>query len=201
MQDAPATSVGPRRGQFLDFQFIAQAIPAVILITHEEFRDHRGFLAETFREANFLRAGVPRFVQDNYCASSRGVLRGLHYQINPAAIGKLVRCLNGAIWDVAVDIRKGSPSYGKYLALELSDSSCSMVYVPPGFAHGFVTLSERADVYYKMTDYYSAAHDRAVRWSDPALGIDWPIKEPILSAKDANAPLLADADNNFVAPC
>jgi dTDP-4-dehydrorhamnose 3,5-epimerase len=197
--DAPNTSaVAVERQKLMEFQFVPQVIPAVVLVKHEEFRDDRGLFTETFREANFLRAGLPRFVQDSQSVSKRGVLRGLHYQTNPAAVGKLVRCLKGTIWDVAVDIRKGSPTYAEYVAVELSDSSRSMLYVPPGFAHGFVALSDGAEVFYKMTEYYSPPHDRAMRWNDPAIAIDWPTKEPILSQKDINAPLLAEADNNFI---
>lgn len=181
----------------MQFQFLPQSIPSVILVVHEVFRDQRGFFAEVFREEEFLKGGLPRFVQDNHSRSSPGVLRGLHYQINPAPVGKLVRCLKGAIWDVAVDIRKGSPTYGKHVAVELSEGNLKMLYVPPGFAHGFVAASDDAEVFYKMTGYHSAAHDRTVRWNDPALDIPWPVLGPTLSEKDARAPLLADADNNF----
>jgi dTDP-4-dehydrorhamnose 3,5-epimerase len=181
----------------LKFEIKANTIPEVLSIVHEEFEDKRGVFAELYRECRFADLGLPHFVQDNYSSSFRDVLRGLHYQLKPAAVGKLVYCIKGAIWDVAVDIRKGSPTYGKYVAIELAEKNRTMLYVPTGFAHGFVTLSEIAIVLYKMTNYYSPLHDRCIRWSDPAIGIDWPIKMPIVSVKDADAPSLADAENDF----
>jgi dTDP-4-dehydrorhamnose 3,5-epimerase len=181
----------------MKFTFEALVIPEVVLITHEIFRDARGFFAESFREEPFLEAGIPRFVQDNHSRSPENVLRGLHYQIQPAGVGKLVRCLRGRIYDVAVDIRKGSPTYGKWLGVELTDANCQMMYVPEGFAHGFCSLSSECEVFYKMTNYYSPEYDRVIRWNDPQIGIKWPVVEPMLSDKDRRAPLLADADNNF----
>lgn len=181
----------------MEFNFTLLELPEVILVTHEIFRDERGFFLESFREVAFLRAGIPRFVQDNHSCSPKNVVRGLHYQKKPAGVGKLVRCLRGTMYDVAVDIRKGSPTYGKWVGIELSERDCQMVYVPEGFAHGFCALSADCEVFYKMTGYYSPSHDRAIRWDDPQIGIRWPIREPILSPKDREAPRLAEADNNF----
>jgi dTDP-4-dehydrorhamnose 3,5-epimerase len=182
----------------MDFKFTRLEIPDLILIEHERFKDARGFFIESFRERNFLDFGIPRFVQDNHSSSPKGILRGLHYQVEPAGVGKLIRCLKGKIFDVGVDIRKGSPTYGKWVGIELNDENNLMLYVPPGFAHGFCVLSDQADVFYKMTGYYSPEHDRAIVWNDPDIGIQWPIEEPQLSEKDARAPRLKDADNNFV---
>jgi dTDP-4-dehydrorhamnose 3,5-epimerase len=180
------------------FSFTPQRIPDVLLVTQAVFGDDRGFFTEVWREADFLAAGLPRFVQENHSRSVKGVVRGMHYQDEPKALGKLVRCLHGHIFDVAVDIRRGSPTYGKWVGVELSDAGATMLYVPPGFAHGFCALSDTADVAYKQNDYYSPAHDRGFRWNDPAVAIDWPVREALLSPKDAAAPLLADAENHFV---
>jgi dTDP-4-dehydrorhamnose 3,5-epimerase len=154
---------------------------------------------ETYKESDFSANGIPdNFVQDNHSQSLvQGTLRGLHYQLIPAAQGKLVRCVVGAIYDVAVDIRKASPTYGNWVAAELSAENRRMVWIPPGFAHGFCTLTDTAEVVYKATARYSAAHDRIIRWNDPALTIDWPVAEPTMSPKDRDAPTLAKADNNF----
>jgi len=175
-----------------------QRLPEVLLLTHDLYGDERGFFAEVFRESLFAENGLPRFVQENHSRSRRGVLRGLHYQKEPEAIGKLVRCARGRIFDVAVDIRKGSPTFARWVAAELSAEAGTMLYVPPGFAHGFCTLSDEADVIYKVTGYYAPDCDRGIRWDDPAIGIAWPVRAPELSGKDAAAPLLAEADNNFV---
>ena len=149
---------------------------------------------ETYRADAFREAGIAHeFVQDNHSRSARGVLRGLHYQ-EPNAQGKLVRCTGGAIFDVAVDIRRGSPSFSRWFGVELSDANKLMLWVPPGFAHGFCALEDGSDLVYKCTALYDASADRAVLWNDPEIGIDWPIKEPVLSAKDAAAPRLADAE-------
>jgi dTDP-4-dehydrorhamnose 3,5-epimerase len=174
-------------------------LPDVILIEPKAFGDDRGWFMETFKQSDFEAAGIRGpFRQDNHSRSNaKGVLRGLHYQTNPMAQGKLVRCPVGAIFDVAVDIRRGSPTYGKWVTAELSAENRRMLWVPPGFLHGFCTLTEISEVAYKTTAEYSAAHDRAVRWNDPALGISWPTTTPVLSPKDAQAPLLAQADNNF----
>lgn len=181
----------------MNFRFESLAIPDVILVSHDIFRDQRGFFLESFREEPFLKQGMPRFVQDNHARSAGKVLRGLHYQIKPAAIGKLVRCLRGRIFDVAVDIRIGSPTFMKWVGVELTAENCKMLYIPEGFAHGYCALSEDSEVFYKTTGYYSAQHDRGFRWDDPAIKITWPVSDPLLSDKDRAAPLLKDAENNF----
>jgi dTDP-4-dehydrorhamnose 3,5-epimerase len=181
----------------MEFTFEPLEIPDVILIRHDIVRDQRGFFLESFREEPFLKKGIPRFVQDNHSRSAGKVLRGLHYQIRPAGIGKIVRCLRGRIFDVAVDIRRSSPTYGKWVGVELTDENCKMLYIPEGFAHAYCALTEECEVFYKTTGYYSAPHDRGFRWDDPDVNIEWPIADPVLSPKDARAPLLKDADNNF----
>ena len=181
----------------MPFKFTKLSIPEVVLIEPRVFRDERGFFIETYKHSEFADAGIREyFVQDNHSQSSRDVLRGLHYQINPKAQGKLLRCSKGRIFDVAVDIRKGSPDYGKWVGLELSDENNNMIYIPPGFAHGFLTLSDMAEVLYKCTNEYSPGHERGIAWNDPEIDIDWPVKAPILSAKDLSYTMLKDADNN-----
>ncbi len=181
-------------------QFIKSAIPEVILIKPKVWGDERGFFLESYKKSLFVANGIPEeFIQDNHSESSFGVLRGLHYQLNPCAQGKLVRCCRGKIFDVAVDIRRNSPTFGTWVGYELSQENKQMLYIPAGFAHGFVTLSDKAELLYKTTGEYSAAHDRGILWNDPAIGIDWQgITEPILSAKDQSQPLLKDAETNFV---
>ncbi len=184
----------------MPFQFRPQQpIPDVILIEPKAFGDDRGWFMETYKRSEFEANGIRvEFRQDNHSRSTaKGVIRGLHYQKDPAAQGKLVRCVDGAIYDVAVDIREGSPTYGRWVAAELSAEDRRMLWVPPGFAHGFCTLTDASEVVYKATAEYSAPHDRGIRWNDPAIGVTWPVKSPMLSPKDAQAPLLADADNNF----
>lgn len=182
----------------MPFTFKHLAIPEVILIEPKIFRDERGFFMETFKYSDFALMGMKEyFVQDNCSRSLYGVLRGLHYQKNPCSQGKLVQCTNGKIFDVAVDIRKGSPTYGSYVSAELSGENSHMLYVPPGFAHGFVVLSKSADVVYKCTREYSPEDDRGIIWNDPYINIQWPVKDPVLSEKDSKHPLLKDADNNF----
>jgi dTDP-4-dehydrorhamnose 3,5-epimerase len=172
------------------------ALPGVLIIEPRVFGDARGFFLESWNARSFAAAGLDlEFVQDNHSRSARGVLRGLHYQLaNPQ--GKLVRVTRGAVFDVAVDIRRSSPHFGQWVGVELSDSNHHMLYIPPGFAHGFVVLSEVADFVYKCTSLYDAASDRGIRWDDPAIGIAWPDTgaPPLLSGKDAVAPLLADAE-------
>lgn len=183
----------------MPFQFQRLEIPEVILIEAKAFGDHRGFFMEIYKRSEFEVHGIPTdFVQDNYSYSVRGVLRGLHYQKHPKAQGKLIFVVRGEIFDVAVDIRKGSPTYGKWVGVVLSGQNRRLLYVPAGFAHGFCVLSEEAYVVYKVTNEYAPELDRGILWSDPTLGIPWPIKQPILSPKDAQLPLLKDADNNFV---
>lgn len=182
----------------MPFRFKRLKIPEVILIQIESRPDARGFFRETYKQSEFVANGIPAtFAQDNHSHSMRGVLRGLHYQINPQAQGKLVIAMYGEIFDVAVDIRKGSPTYGKWVGQVLSAANGCMMYVPPGFAHGLCVLSEQADVVYKVTVEYAPESDRGIIWNDPAIGIDWRITNPSLSPKDASLPLLRDADNNF----
>lgn len=173
-------------------------IPGVLVVEPAVYEDERGFFYESFNERAFRDAtGVTiRFVQDNHSMSRKMVLRGLHYQLPPAAQGKLVRVVSGSIYDVAVDIRRSSPSFGEWVAVELSAENRKQIWIPEGFAHGFLSLEDRTEVLYKTTEFYSSEYDRAVRWNDPDLAIEWPLgaAEPILSEKDALAPLLEAAD-------
>jgi dTDP-4-dehydrorhamnose 3,5-epimerase len=169
------------------------SLPGVLLIEPDVFGDSRGFFMETWNAARFREAGLDlQFVQDNQSRSARGVLRGLHYQ-EPNAQGKLVRCSRGALFDVAVDIRRGSPQFGRWYGVELSEENRLMLWIPPGFAHGFCALTDLADLSYKCTAFYDAPSDRAIRWNDPDIGIEWPVTSPTLSPKDAAAPRLQDA--------
>jgi len=182
----------------MPFTFKKLDIPEIFLIEPKTFPDGRGFFMETYKHSDFVNMGIREyFVQDNFSRSQKGVLRGLHFQKNPNAQGKLVQCLKGTIFDVVVDIRKGSPSFGQWLSVELSEENKRMLYIPPSFAHGFVVLSETADVIYKCTKEYSPEDDRGIIWNDPDINIPWPLKDPILSEKDATFPLLKDVDNNF----
>ncbi len=176
---------------------IRTPIPEVLILEPRVFGDERGFFMESFNQKLFNEA-VGRetvFVQDNHSRSSRNVLRGLHYQLPPHTQGKLVRVTNGGVLDVAVDLRKSSPTFGQWASAELTGSNHRMMWVPPGFAHGFLVLTESADFLYKTTDYYAPQSEAALRWDDPALGIPWPLngEHPVVAAKDAQAPLLPDA--------
>jgi dTDP-4-dehydrorhamnose 3,5-epimerase len=172
---------------------IETSLPGVLVIEPKVYADTRGFFMETYHAAHFRALGIDAaFVQDNHSRSLRGVLRGLHYQ-EPNPQGKLVRCTRGALYDVAVDIRAGSPQFGKWTAAELTEENRRMMWVPPGFAHGFCALSDVADLVYKCTALYEAANDRTILWSDPEIGITWPVAKPALSPKDAAAPRLKDA--------
>ncbi|WP_374671135.1 dTDP-4-dehydrorhamnose 3,5-epimerase [Acidovorax temperans] len=176
---------------------IRTAIPEVVLIEPKVFGDARGFFFESFNQKAFNDATGTnhQFVQDNHSRSAQGVLRGLHYQIQQPQ-GKLVRVVRGAVIDVAVDIRKSSPTFGQWVAEELSEDNHRQLWVPPGFAHGFVVLSEMAEFLYKTTDYYAPAFERCIAWDDPTLAIDWKLsgREPLLSAKDAQGLPLATAE-------
>lgn len=176
-------------------------IDGVKLITPKIFRDARGFFSETYNAQTLQSLGLTAtFVQDNQSLSvAKGVVRGLHFQIPTRAQGKLVRVTRGSILDVAVDIREGSPSFGKHVAVELSAANWSQLWVPEGFAHGFCTLEPNTEVVYKVTDYYSPDHDRGIKWDDPALAIPWPITalEAIVSDKDQKQPLLAAIKSPF----
>jgi dTDP-4-dehydrorhamnose 3,5-epimerase len=177
-------------------QLVPTSVPDVIVVEPRVFGDARGFFMESWNRQAFARAGLDvDFVQDNHSRSRRGVLRGLHYQI-VAPQGKLVRVAAGAVYDVAVDLRRSSPTFGRAVGLELSEANRRMLWIPPGFAHGFLVLSESADFLYKTTDYYRPEHERALKWNDPALGIDWPLEgiEPVVSAKDAAGIPLRDAE-------
>jgi dTDP-4-dehydrorhamnose 3,5-epimerase len=165
----------------------------------KKFSDERGFFLESYKKSDFDANNIfSQFVQDNHSHSSRGVLRGLHYQKNPKAQGKLIRVINGEIFDVAVDIRKGSPFYGRWVGEFLSAQKLNLLFIPPGFAHGFCVTSQTADILYKSTDEYAPEFERGILWNDPSINILWPIAEPILSPKDKQLPTLKSADNNFV---
>lgn len=182
----------------MPFQFRPLEIPDVVLIDASAFYDERGFFMETYQQSSFSEAGITdAFVQDNYSHSTRGVLRGLHYQNPPMAQGKLVQAINGEILDIAVDIRKGSPTFGQYVTAILSHKNHRLLFVPAGFAHGFCSLSDDADVVYKVTNEYSPHYDRGFLWSDPDIGLELPISKPLLSKKDKDLPMLAAADNGF----
>lgn len=173
---------------------IPTELPEVLIVAVAVHRDARGFFLEAYHERKFTDLGIAeRFLQDNHSHSTRHVLRGLHYQLqNPQ--GKLVRVVRGEIWDVAVDIRKGSPRFGQWTAVTLSEENQQQLYVPPGFAHGFCVLSEVADVIYKCTNFYAPGDEYGLRWDDPAIGIDWPQADYLLSEKDQAYPWLRDMD-------
>ncbi|MNM35282.1 dTDP-4-dehydrorhamnose 3,5-epimerase [compost metagenome] len=176
-------------------------LEGVLIVEPAVFGDHRGWFMETYTKSKFLEHGIDQdFVQDNQSYSAvKGTLRGLHFQLNPKAQSKLVRCTRGSIFDVAVDIRQGSPSYGKWFGLELSAENKKQLLIPKGFAHGFMTLTEDVEVQYKCDELYAPECDGGILWNDPDIGIEWPIDVvPVLSAKDEKAPLLKDAKLNFV---
>ncbi|MEM1375767.1 MAG: dTDP-4-dehydrorhamnose 3,5-epimerase [Pseudomonadota bacterium] len=177
-------------------------LPGVLEITPPRFGDDRGFFSETWNAKHLADLGIENnFVQDNHSLSrAKGVLRGLHFQRDPFAQDKLVRVTRGAVFDVAVDIRKGSPHFGHWVGVELTAEKGNQLFVPRGFAHGFLTLTTDTEFLYKVTNYYSPEEDRSIRFDDPAIGITWPMPpdEITLSDKDLNAPLLADSDNSFV---
>ena len=169
-------------------------IPDVLIVEPRVFGDERGFFYESWNRRALAACGIDaEFVQDNHSRSTRGVLRGLHYQIRHAQ-GKLVRVVAGEVYDVAVDLRRSSPTFGRHVAVTLSADSHRMLWVPPGFAHGFCVTSASADFLYKTTDYWHAEHERTLLWNDPALRIDWPVREPVLAAKDASGTPLARAE-------
>lgn len=178
-------------------QLTPTALPEVQIVEPKVFGDARGFFTESWNEARFNEAlgQSVHFVQDNHSRSARGVLRGLHYQLDPHAQGKLVRCVAGSVFDVAVDMRASSPNFGKWVGVELTAENHRQLWIPPGFAHGFVVLSETADFLYKTSGRYAPEHEGSVRWDDPSIGVQWPLDgiTPQLSAKDIAAPLLADA--------
>jgi len=172
---------------------IETALPGVLLVEPKVLGDARGFFMETWQSSRYAAAGMPAgFVQDNLSRSVKGTLRGLHFQ-EPFAQGKLVFCVRGAVFDVAVDVRRGSPTFGRWFGAELSDENRRQMWVPPGFAHGFCVVSESADFVYKCTELYHPETERGVAWNDPEIGIEWPIQDPILSPRDREAPSLRDA--------
>lgn len=182
----------------MPFTFKRLDIPDVILVEPKLFKDDRGFFAETYKTTDFKTNGIDLdFVQDNHSKSQAGVLRGLHFQNNPKAQGKLVRVMQGSVFDVAVDLRKNSPTYGKWVSAVLSDKNHHMLWVPPGFAHGVLVLEDNTHLLYKVSELYSPEHDRSIRWDDPEIGIEWPMTNPSLSEKDLKAAFLKDSDVNF----
>ena len=183
-------------------KYIQTEIAGLWIIEPKVLSDSRGYFMESFKQEVFNQnVGKVDFIQENESGSSRGVLRGLHYQLAPYSQAKLVRVIEGTVLDVAVDLRKGSPTFGKYMAVELSGQNKRQFYIPQGFAHGFHVLSERAVFTYKVDNPYMPSHERSLRFGDPQIGIDWQITDPenvILSEKDKTAPLLAEADINYI---
>ena len=183
----------------MTFIFKKLSIPEVILVETQSFSDDRGFFLENFKISPFVSNGInTKFIQDNFSHSIKGVLRGLHYQKNPKAQAKYVTALRGEIFDVAVDIRKNSPTYGQWVGEILSDQNHKSLYIPEGFAHGFSVLSEEADVFYKVNNEYSPEHERGILWNDSEININWAIDMPILHDKDSKLPLLENADIDFI---
>jgi dTDP-4-dehydrorhamnose 3,5-epimerase len=182
----------------MPFEFYRLEIPDVVFVKARRFPDERGFFQEMYKASAFAEHGIPAaFVQDNLSHSQQGVVRALHYQKAPHAQGKLVMVLHGRIYDVAVDIRRDSPTFSQWVGRELTSEGGEMLWVPPGFAHGFCVLSEEADLLYKVTDEYAPDCERGIIWNDPEIGIEWPIDEPLLSGRDAVLPLLRDAEIDF----
>jgi len=182
-------------------QLIETEIPAVKVLVPKKFGDHRGFFSEVYSDKLLAGLGIEaRFVQDNHSLSAeKGVVRGLHYQLPPMAQDKLIRVVRGAIMDIAVDIRRGSPTFGKHVACLLSAENWKQMFVPTGFAHGFATLEPNTEVLYKVTRYYSPSHERGIRWNDPKLGINWHVAEDqaVLSERDRKHPMLAEMSDLF----
>lgn len=182
----------------MPFVFEQTSIDGLLIITSRLFPDDRGFFMETYKESDFIKAGInERFVQDNHSRSSKGTLRGLHFQRPPFAQAKLVRCTRGRLWDVAIDLRPSSPTYKQWHGVELSEENRVMFFIPAGFAHGFVALEDGTELQYKCSAEYNAQSDGGVRWDDPELAIDWPIKDVLVSLKDAALPYLKDIQNPF----
>ncbi len=180
------------------FIFEKLRVPDVILIKPATFQDHRGTLLESYRKTEFFSKGIrEEFVQDNYVASKANTLRGLHYQLTPYAQAKLITVLRGAIYDVAVDLRKNSPTFGEWVSATLSEENFQSIYIPEGFAHGFCVIGNDALIMYKMSSEYSTTHERGIIWNDPTIDITWPIEAPIISEKDKIHPTLAKANINL----
>ncbi len=183
----------------MPFSFSPTVLDGVILVQSRIFEDDRGYFREGFKASEFAAAGLPtEFVQDNTSRSRRGVVRGIHYQTDPHAQGKLVGVTQGSVIDVAVDLRVGSPTYGQWMAEELTDDNGKMLWIPVGFGHGFSVLSDYADLVYKCTDEFDAKADGGIAWNDPDLAIDWKVSDPIVSDKDVALPRLSDAKPGFV---
>jgi dTDP-4-dehydrorhamnose 3,5-epimerase len=183
-----------------ELRFVETELPGVLRVEPRVHQDHRGFFLETYHREKYALGGIDGvFVQDNHSRSARGILRGLHAQ-GRRPQGKLVRCVEGAIFDVAVDIRRGSPTFARWVGAELTAENFHQLWVPPGFAHGFCVLSEAAQVEYKCTELYDAGDELAIRWDDPEIGIAWPVAEPVLSEKDAAAPRLAEIERLPIYP-
>ena len=179
-------------------EIIKSAIPDVLIIKPDVFQDERGYFFESFNEEKFRAYGIDaKFIQDNESKSQKGVLRGLHFQNPPYAQGKLVRVMKGSVLDVAVDLRRESPYFGKWVSIVLSESNKWMYWIPEGFAHGFMTLEDNTVFFYKCTHFYNKSSEGSIRWNDPDLKIDWGSDAPILSEKDQNAPFLKDFKGNF----
>lgn len=182
--------------------FTPTELPGVLVVESRVFRDERGFFTEAYVRPEFEAAGIRGpFVQDNLSCSAKGVLRGLHYQLEPHGIGKLVRVVRGAVFDVAVDLRRGSPTFGKWVGRTLTGDNGLALWVPRGFAHGFLALEDGSFVYYKQTGRYAPEAERSLHYADPQLAIAWPITPTLISPKDAAAPNLANAEHNFDFPC
>lgn len=183
----------------MSFKFKKLDIPGLVLIEAEVFSDSRGFFLETYRKNDFTKAGIYKtFTQVDHSRSKKNVLRGLHYQKSPMAQEKLVDVINGEIFDVVVDIRKNSPTYGKWFGINLGGKKRQMLYIPEGLAHGFCVLSETVDIIYYCTQVYAPEYQKGILWNDPEINIGWPVKRPNMSDKDKKMPLLSQADNNFI---
>jgi len=178
----------------MPFSFVKCEMPGPVIVEPRVFRDDRGFFLESYKRSDFASNGIETiFCQDNHSLSSKGVLRGLHYQKPPYGQAKLVKVVRGAVFDVAVDIRKNSPFFKKWVSVELSEDNRKMFYIPEGFAHGFIALTEDVHLLYKCSNEYSISHDAGIIWNDPEIGIKWPFENPILSEKDMELPRLKDA--------
>ena len=194
-RELPTTHLAknPQEGPDLDITVTPSRLEGVLVVDTDFFRDDRGFFIENYHQQRFGEHGLTAtFVQDNHSRSAEGVLRGMHYQDLSAPMGKLVRCTRGAILDVAIDLRVGSPTFGEWVAEELTEDNMRQLYCPPGFGHGFLTLSDSADVQYKCTGFYTPSAEGSVAWNDPEIGVRWPNPAPRLSQKDAVAPSLAE---------
>ena len=177
----------------MPFKFKELEIPGLILIEPKIFSDNRGFFMETYKESEFRENGIKEeFIQDNFSNSSKGVVRGLHFQIDPKAQGKLIQVVHGKVWDVAVDLREDSPTYLEWVGLELNDTERKMFYIPPGFGHGFAALSDEVLFQYKCTNEYDMILERGIRWDDQDIGITWPVKNPLVSDRDNELPFVKE---------